>query len=240
MPPKSAGTTELPRTDSLSVVLIDDHPLLHEGILALLRRQPDLRVIGAAADTAIAARTAGRVHADVVLLDVGLGEARCLDLIAALHGGRRPVRILLLGLTPEHDGIADFVRAGVAGFVLKEATSEELGAAIRAVARGTLLLPAALTGALFSRIARDPMLHHETNGRETARLTPREREIVTLLGAGCSNKQIADRLHIAVHTVKSHVHNVLGKLSLRSRLEVAAFSHGWSSAHDDGTAPTQI
>jgi DNA-binding NarL/FixJ family response regulator len=108
---------------------------------------------------------------------------------------------------------------------MKDATFEEFFSTIRAVARGVQVLPPELTNSLFDQIVRSAIGGSRTRTIEAVRLTARERQVVELLGDGLSNKEIAKRLHIAVHTVKSHVHNVLEKLSLRSRLEVAAFTH---------------
>jgi DNA-binding NarL/FixJ family response regulator len=103
------------------------------------------------------------------------------------------------------------------------------------VARGVQVLPTELTNSLFGQILRNEIGGNRTRLIEAVRLTARERQVVDLLGDGLSNKEIANRLHIAVHTVKSHVHNVLEKLSLRSRLEVAAFTHatGWGGPSTD-------
>jgi DNA-binding NarL/FixJ family response regulator len=120
---------------------------------------------------------------------------------------------------------------------MKDASFEEFFGTIRAVAGGAEVLPRALTNSLFAQIAA-----HAVNGGKTprllesVRLTGRERQVIDLLGEGLSNKEIAIRLHIAVHTVKSHVHNVLEKLSLHSRLEVAAFSHARGLPRGGGTA----
>jgi DNA-binding NarL/FixJ family response regulator len=108
---------------------------------------------------------------------------------------------------------------------MKDASFEDFFATIRAVAGGAEVLPQALTNSLFTQIARSAAGRSRSRVLEAVRLTNRERQVIDLLGEGLSNKEIATRLHIAVHTVKSHVHNVLEKLALRSRLEVAALTH---------------
>jgi DNA-binding NarL/FixJ family response regulator len=113
---------------------------------------------------------------------------------------------------------------------MKEASFEDFFATIRAVAAGAEVLPTALTNSLFAQIARNAGTTTKARMLESIRLTKREREVIDLLGEGLSNKEISTRMHIAVHTVKSHVHNVLEKLALHSRLEVAAFSHSVASA----------
>jgi DNA-binding NarL/FixJ family response regulator len=113
---------------------------------------------------------------------------------------------------------------------MKDATFDQFFETIRAVAGGAQVLPAQLTNTLFTQIVRNAVVKSPARVQEAVRLTNREREVIDLLGEGLSNKEIASRLHIAVHTVKSHVHNVLEKLALHSRLEVAAFSHASGSS----------
>jgi DNA-binding NarL/FixJ family response regulator len=108
---------------------------------------------------------------------------------------------------------------------MKDASFEEFFDTIRAVAKGAQVLPSQLTNSLFTQIALNVAVKDKSKALDAVRLTIRERQVIDLLGEGLSNKEISSRLHIAVHTVKSHVHNVLEKLALHSRLEVAAFSH---------------
>jgi DNA-binding NarL/FixJ family response regulator len=115
---------------------------------------------------------------------------------------------------------------------MKDASFEDFFATIRAVAGGAEVLPQALTNSLFSQIARNAARGSKVRVLDAVRLTKREHQVIDLLGEGLSNKDIATRLHIAVHTVKSHVHNVLEKLALRSRLEVAAFTHAAGRVKD--------
>jgi two-component system NarL family response regulator len=134
-------------------------------------------------------------------------------------------RVIVMGLLPIQEDVAAFVRAGASGFVMKDASFDDFVRTIRAVADGADVLPPELTGSLFSQITRQAVSRGRAPVLEGVRLTERERQVVELLGEGLSNKEMAARLHVAVHTVKSHVHNVLEKLALHTRLEVAAFSH---------------
>ena len=134
-------------------------------------------------------------------------------------------RVIVMDLIPVPQDIIEFVEAGCSGFLMKDATVEEFISTIRSVARGVRVLPPVLTGTIFSHVARHAARRDPAAVREAVTMTPREREVVALIGEGLSNKEIAERLSIALHTVKSHVHNVLEKLALRTRLQVAAYGH---------------
>jgi len=219
---KAATEVEKP---PIALVVIDDNRLLREGLAALIHTQPGFKVLAAAADVDEALRHVREARPDVVLLDFGLEDHDSLGLTTMVRTEVPSARIIVMGLGPLQEDVADFVRAGASGFIMLDASFEDFFATIRAVAGGAEVLPPALTNSLFSQIAKNVPLADRTRVMETVRLTQRERQVIDLLGEGLSNKEIAIRLHIAVHTVKSHVHNVLEKLSLHSRLEVAAFTH---------------
>jgi DNA-binding NarL/FixJ family response regulator len=220
---REIGTSPVPVP--ISLVLIDDNRLLREGITAMIHSQPGFNVLAASADVDEALDKVREAKPDVVLLDFGLEDHDSLSLTATVHGEVPEAKVIIMGLLPLQEDVADYVRAGASGFTMKDASFEDFFATIRAVAGGAEVLPAALTNSLFSQIARNAAGGSKTRVLEAVRLTNRERQVIDLLGEGLSNKEIATRLHVAVHTVKSHVHNVLEKLALRSRLEVAAFSH---------------
>jgi DNA-binding NarL/FixJ family response regulator len=209
----------------IALVLIDDNRLLREGIAALIRAQPGFKVLAASADVEEAMKKVREALPDVVLLDFGLEGHDSLNLTETVAKEVPAARVIVMGLLPAQEDVADFVRAGASGFIMKDASFEEFFATIRAVASGLQVLPIALTNSLFTQIALNAISKPKVRVLDAVRLTQRERQVIDLLGEGLSNKEIATRLHIAVHTVKSHVHNVLEKLALRSRLEVAAFSH---------------
>ena len=211
--------------EPISLILIDDNRLLREGIAAMIRTQAGFRVLVASADVDEALAKAREARPDVILLDFGLEDHDSVSLTSTVHAEVPGARVIILGLLPVEEDVAAFVRAGASGFIMKDASFEEFFATIRAVARGAEVLPRALTSSLFSQIVRNAAGGSKARVLEGIRLTNRERQVIGLLGEGLSNKAIANRLHIGVHTVKSHVHNVLEKLALRSRLEVAAFSH---------------
>jgi DNA-binding NarL/FixJ family response regulator len=213
-----------PAATTVALVLIEDNRLLRQGIAALIRSEPGFEILASSADVEVALLTVREARPDVVLLDLGLPDHDSLSLTGAVRAEVPEARVIVMGLPPDREDIADFVRAGASGFIMKNATLDEFFATIRAVAAGAEVLPRELTRVVFTQIAQDSG-RDTPDGTDAVLLTNREREVVGLLGEGLSNKAIADRLHIAVQTVKTHVHNVLEKLSLRSRLEIAVFSH---------------
>jgi DNA-binding NarL/FixJ family response regulator len=209
----------------ITVAIVDDNRLVREALTAMLDRLPDLRVVGASvADPAFIEGA----KPDVLLLDVGLGDEDSLRVATALTKQAPGTKIIVMDLIPMNEDIVQFVNAGVSGFVLKDATFDEFVATIRSVAAGGKVLPPRMAESLFSQIASAAASAAATHGREhvleDVRMTKREREVVELIGEGLSNKEIAQRLNIGAHTVKSHVRNVMEKLALHTRLQIAAYS----------------
>ena len=225
-PAKKRRVPAGPGPSSISLVLIDDNRLLREGIAALIHTQPGFKVLAAFADVEEALKKVREAKPDIVLLDFGLEDHDSVNLTATVHQEVPAARVIVMGLLPIQEDVADFVRAGASGFIMKDASFDDFFATIRAVAGGGEVLPPALTNSLFAQIARNLPVESRARTLDAVRLTNRERQVIDLLSEGLSNKELATRLHIAVHTVKSHVHNVLEKLALRSRLEVVAFTHG--------------
>ena len=205
----------------ITVAIIDDSRLVREALASMLGRLPDLQVVAAGvADDAFTDET----KPDVVLLDVGLRDEDSLGVAAALIKRSLGTKVIIMDLIPMSDDIVQFVNAGVSGFVLKDATFDEFVATIRSVAAGGKVLPSGMTESLFSQIAKAADAQGHEQVLEDVRMTRREREVIDLIGQGLSNKEIAQRLNIAAHTVKSHVRNVMEKLALHTRLQIAAYS----------------
>lgn len=212
----------MPPSDTIRVAIIDDNRLVREALTAMLNRLPDVRVVSSdVADSAGLAES--KPH--VLLLDVGLRDQDSLRVAATLKQENPGAAIIVMDLLPVNEEIMEFVNAGVSGFVLKDATFDDLVATIRSVAAGQKVLPPLMTESLFSQIAREAGGQERAHVLEDVRMTPREREVIELIGEGLSNKEIAQRLNIATHTVKSHVRNVMEKLALHTRLQIAAYSH---------------
>jgi DNA-binding NarL/FixJ family response regulator len=209
--------------DVISVAVIEDNRLVREGITALLNQISDLRVVaGSDSDDTSALNS---VVPQVVLLDLGLRNGDALRIAGRVRTDFPASKIIVMDLLPLHEDIVDFVNAGVSGFIMKDATLDDLVRTIRSVAEGVNVLPPEMTGSLFSQIARDAVARDRPEALEAVRMTPRERQVINLIAEGLGNKEIAGRLHIATHTVKSHVRNVMEKLMLHTRLQIAAYAH---------------
>jgi DNA-binding NarL/FixJ family response regulator len=213
---KESGGKEKP----ISILLIEDNRLFRMGLAALLKRQEGLRLLAAATKPEPVLQ-AGRVQRpDVILLDVGLGDRGSLQVVRDVRTAYPDTKLIMMGLIPVESEILSLVKEGVSGFVLKDASITDFVASIRSVASGQRVFPSCLTDSLLSQIVEDAARKGAVHIADV-KMTAREREIVDLIADGLSNKEIGKRLNIATDTVKSHVHNILEKLSLRSRVEVA-------------------
>lgn len=210
----------------ISLVLMNDNRLLREGLSLMIREEPGFTVLTTSADLDEALQKVRDAEPHVVLLDFSLENQDALRVTATVNKEVPTAKFIVMGFLPHQEDVADFVTAGASGFIMKDATFDEFLVTIRAVARGEHVLPPQLTGSLFSQINRIAVRRGKPRELEPVNLTQRERQVVELISEGLSNKEIAARLHIAIHTVKSHVHHVLEKLSLHTRLEVAALTRG--------------
>jgi two-component system NarL family response regulator len=208
----------------IRLLLIEDNRLVREGMAALLKEQPDLKIMSSSANGDALLRLRG-LKPRVVLLDMGLQSHSSLQVVELVKREVPDARLIIMDLVPVQADIVEFVQAGVSGFILKDATLDDLLRTIRAVASGVDVLPPPMTGSLFAQIAEYATRKGSGNPFKAVRMTKREREIVALIAEGCSNKEIATSLNIAVDTVKSHVHNILEKLALHTRLEIASYAH---------------
>ncbi len=190
----------------------------------MLREQSDMAVVASLSNGDALVRRS-RENADVILLDLVLKSQTSLQLVESLKVKKPDAKIIVMDLAPVQPALVEYVRAGVCGFVLKDATFADFLRSIRKVAKGGKVLPSTLTPSLLSQIAEHATLSGKGDPFKSVRMTNREREVVDLIAEGLSNKQIADRIHLAVDTVKSHVHNILEKLALHTRLEIANYRH---------------
>jgi DNA-binding NarL/FixJ family response regulator len=207
----------------ISVLIADDQDLIRKGLRMLLEAEPDLRVAGAAGDGSQAVAQARRLDPDVILMDVrmpGLDGIQATTQLA--HGGSR-AKILMLTTFNLDEYVYHAMKAGASGFLLKDATSEQLTGAIRAVCAGETLLAPAITRRLIEDFCRGPAPGTAAGGAAGG-LSEREREVVRLIAAGLSN-EIASRLYLSEATIKSHITRILARLGLRDRVQITIFAY---------------
>jgi DNA-binding NarL/FixJ family response regulator len=209
-------------TETLRVVVVDDQAVVRLGFAALLESQDDLVVVGSAGDGAQGVRMAGQLKPDVVLMDIRMPVMDGIAATRQLTASASPPRVLVLTTFDLDDYVYDALRAGASGFLLKDATPEEILSAVRVVGGGDALLAPAVTSRLIAEFAARTRL---VPPRELDSLTPREREILLLVAGGLANAEIAARLCLAEQTVKSHVSSVLFKLGLRDRVQAVILAY---------------
>lgn len=212
---------------SIKVLVVDDQAMVREGFAALLGAQDDIDVVGQAENGAIAVEMAAQHHPDVVLMDVrmpvmdGLEAAR---LILAGSPDASATHVLMLTTFDVDDYVYDALQLGASGFLLKDALAEELVAAVRIVASGEALLAPSVTKRLIEQFAVS-RARPELSQQRLVGLTERELEVMTLIGRGQSNQEIAAELFIAQQTVKTHVSKILAKLDLRDRVQAVVLAY---------------
>ena len=217
----------------IGVLVVDDQSMVREGFAALLAAQPDIEVLGTAGDGQAAVETAsalarsGRAP-DVVLMDVRMPRLDGIEATRALLGGAlEPApRVLMLTTFDLDDHIYAALRAGASGFLLKHAPAAELLHAVRVVAAGDSLLAPEVTQRLIAHyLATGPAPVDGRRPASLAALTPRETEVLTLVGRGLSNREIADALFVVEQTANTHVSRVFAKLGLRDRAKAVVLAY---------------
>jgi DNA-binding NarL/FixJ family response regulator len=215
------------------VLVIEDNRLVRDGLAALLDAQPDFKVVAAAEGANAGLLQVREMKPHVVLVDAALGNNDSHRLVETVRKEAPESKVIVMDLLPAHEDVIGFIKAGASGFIVKDATIEDFVRTIRSVAGGADVVPAALTGTLLSHIVDQAAARSTTAVLESVQMTKREREITSLIAEGLSNKEIAQRLNIATYTVKSHVHNILEKLALHSRLQIAAHAHKTRASQSD-------
>ncbi|MHB1326737.1 MAG: LuxR C-terminal-related transcriptional regulator [Gemmatimonadales bacterium] len=223
----------------IGIVLIDDNRLLREGLRALMRSEPGLRILAASATAAEAVDRTRDTPPDVALVARRLSGRDSLLEIAELRAEFPRTGILVKGILPAQESIVDYVRAGATGFIMRDASFEDLVNAIGAAVEGVCVVPDELSCALFEQIAAAPVKRARALVPDSIPLTNRERQVFNLIAEGLSNKEIAARMGISVHTVKTHIHRTLAKLEVSSRLEVAVLHRTLSDGEPQEQAVAQ-
>jgi len=209
----------------MSILIVDDHGVLRAGLRALLNAEPDLHVVGEAADGQTGLRLATELNPDLVLMDITMPGMSGIQVTRQLKETLPGTRVLILTLHEDESLLREAIRSGASGYILKQAVEAELISAIRAVGRGELYIHPAMTRALLKDVS--PLLVPEENPTEP--LSPRELEVLRLVAQGHTNRQVAEMLHLSVRTVESHRANLMDKLGLSSPAQLVryAIEHGF-------------
>jgi DNA-binding NarL/FixJ family response regulator len=207
-----------------TVLLADDQAMIRAGLRKILEAEPDLAVVGEAADGQAAIDESRELRPDLVLMDIRMPVLDGIEATRRIVAAQPSVRVLVLTTFGLDTYVFDALRAGASGFMLKDAPPEELVAAVRIVAAGDALLAPAVTRSVVEEFVRAPTAAPKPPAA-LDRLTPREREVLDLLARGLSNPEICARLVISDATAKTHVARILQKLGLRDRVQVVIYSY---------------
>jgi DNA-binding NarL/FixJ family response regulator len=199
---------------TIKVILADDHPVVRDGIRAMLSRQPDISVVGEAKNGIEAVEKARELQPDVILMDLRMPELDGVEAMRRIRAFDARVKFLVLTTYDSDEFIFQAIEAGAKGYLLKDASRDDLSHAVRAVYRGESLIQPAVAARVLDRFAQ---LSRQTTGGEV--ISERELEVLQLMARGAANKQIADALSISESTVKTHVASLFRKLEANDRTE---------------------
>jgi len=204
--------------NKIGILIVDDHPLVRQGIISFLEVQDELEVKGEAADGEEAVRAAEELKPDVILMDLLMPGMDGIEAIRQIKSSRPETRIIVLTSFAQNDKVFPAIKAGADGYLLKDTSPADLAKAIKSVCNGE--------AALHPDIARKLMLQLSSRSKmdTVETLTPRELEVLELIAQGLSNEEIANRLFISDKTVKTHVSNILHKLHLNHRIQAALYA----------------
>jgi len=209
---------------SVHVLIADDQRLVRAGLRMILKAEPDIEVVGEAADGAETVEAVARVRPDVVLMDVRMPKLDGLEATRRiLAAGATPPRIVVLTTFDLDEYVYEALRAGASGFLLKDAPEEQFVAAMRVAADGGSMFSPSVTRRLIEEFSRRSWPNK--SAPELAELTPREIEVLRLLARGLSNTEIADQLVVSEHTTKTHITHILRKLGLRDRTQAVVLAY---------------
>ncbi|MEW2248506.1 response regulator [Streptomyces sp. NPDC058733] len=207
------------------VLIADDQQMVRQGFTVLLNTQPDIEVIGQAVDGLDAVAKVGELAPEVVLMDIRMPELDGIEATRRIKAATPAVKVLVLTTFDIDEHVYDALRAGASGFLLKDASADQLAEAVRVVAAGDALLAPGITRRLIAEFTRLDGTPRAPLKERVGDLTERETEVLALIARGLSNAEIAERLVVAEQTVKTHVGRILVKLGLRDRTQAAVFAY---------------
>ncbi|HEX5396086.1 MAG TPA: response regulator transcription factor [Candidatus Limnocylindria bacterium] len=218
-------TEQGPETHPLRLLVVDDHEIVRQGLVALLERRPEFTVVAQAGTVAEALAAAQRFRPDLVVMDVRLPDGTGIEACREIRAEMPETRVVMLTSYPDEEAVLSAIIAGASGYLLKQVRGRDLVAALEAVGRGDSLLDPAVTERVLERVRRAASGGEHD---ELAELTTQERRILLLVAEGKTNKEIAAEVFLSDKTVKNYVSSILSKLDLQRRAQAAAFvaKHG--------------
>ena len=217
--------SEMKTMQKIKLLLIEDNQLLKNGILKLLKPHKDIVIIAGTENGSISLQKIKQLKPTVILLDLGLSSQKSLEAVEMVKKEFPQSRIIVMDLAPLQADILQFVKAGANGFILKDASLNDFLTTIRNVADGSTVLPPLLVNSLFSQIIDHSVGKSKSKLKEIVCMTKREQEVIGLLSTGMTNKEIGQKIQVSTFTVKSHIHNIMEKLALHTRLEIANYTY---------------
>ena len=208
----------------IRLLIIEDNKLLREGIRAMVKEQKDIQVVAALGDRIKVLDKIRDLKPNVLLLDLGLANQNSLELVKSLKKKSPKLKIIVMDLLPIRSEIVRFI--GVSGFILKDATIEDFMSTIRSVAKGDKIFPPQLYGSLFSEIV-DNAVNELLDSKlaQSVRMTEMEKKIIKFITAGFTDKEIVNKLHLTIHNVKGHIDNILEKMAINKRGQIAFYKN---------------
>ncbi|WP_330306088.1 MULTISPECIES: response regulator transcription factor [unclassified Streptomyces] len=210
---------------TIRVLIADDQQMVRQGFTVLLNTQPDIEVVGQAVDGLDAIVKVAELAPDVVLMDIRMPELGGIEATRRITEKTPHIKVLVLTTFDLDEYVYDALRAGASGFLLKDASADQLAEAVRVVAAGDALLAPGITRRLIAEFSRLDATPRAPLKQRVGELTERETEVLAHIAQGLSNAEIAERLVVAEQTVKTHVGRILVKLGLRDRTQAAVFAY---------------
>jgi DNA-binding NarL/FixJ family response regulator len=207
-------------TKRITLLVVDDHEVVRQGLVALLGRRPEFQVVAEAGTVAEAVESARRFQPDLVIMDVRLPDGSGIEACREIRADLPETRVVMLTSYPDEDAVLSAIVAGASGYLLKQVRARDLVSALESVARGESLLDPAVTGRVLDRVRR---IATSSEPDELAQLTPQEQKILLLVAEGKTNKEIAAEVFLSDKTVKNYVSSILAKLNLERRAQAAAY-----------------
>jgi two-component system response regulator DevR len=215
-----SGASPEPRTTPLTVLVVDDHEVVREGIVSSLDRRDGFHVVAQAGTVAEAIAAARRFEPDLVVMDVRLPDGSGVEACREIRSDHPDTRVVMLTSYPDEEAVLSAIVAGASGYLLKETRLRDLVKALETVGAGGSLLDPAVTGKVLDRVRR---MANDDDDDELARLTTQERRILLLVAEGKTNREIAAEVFLSDKTVKNYVSSILSKLDLQRRTQAAAY-----------------